>query len=118
MGGAYAITSEFYHVPLPVLISRRHSQDSTEKDNEHQIIWKMIPKSPNTHSAPLSISGYLLSVGGVETSIYLYQPDTDEKWVKVGDLPTQQRHCTCAVMREKEIIVAGGGTTIDTYTAS
>ena len=68
-------------------------------------------------SAPLSISGYLLSVGGVETSIYLYQPDTGE-WVKMGDLPTPQRDCTCAVITEKEMIVAGGGTTMDMYTAS
>ena len=108
MGAAHGTISWIYHVPLPALISRVHSQESTEKDNEHQKIWKTIPKSPNTHSAPLSISGYLLSVGGVETSIYLY---TDEKWVKVGDLPTPQRHCTCAVMREEEIIVAGGGIT-------
>ena len=117
MGGVRGTASEIYHVSLPALISRLHYKESSGKDNEHQIIWKMIPKSPNMYSAPLSISGYLLSVGGAETSIYFYHPDTEE-WVKVGDLPTSQRDCTCAVITEKEIIVAGGGTTTDMYTAS
>ena len=102
MGGPYG-DPEIYYVSLPVLIS---SQDSKEKYDQHQI-WKTIPKPPIERSAPLSINGYLLSVGGKETSIYLYQPDTGE-WVKVGNLPGPRRHCTCAIIAGREMIVAGG----------
>ena len=110
MGGAYGNTSEIYHTSLPALISRLFS---TKKDQ----IWKIIPKSPNALSTPLSIGGYLLSVGGVDTSIHLYQPDT-RNWVKVGDLPTPRDNCTCAMITDKEIIVAGGGTKMDKYNVS
>jgi hypothetical protein len=55
----------------------------------------------------------LLAVGGQDkdshavTAIHLYQPDTGE-WVKVGDLPTPRWDCTCAMIAEKEMFVAGG----------
>jgi N-acetylneuraminic acid mutarotase len=41
------------------------------------------------------------------TAIHLYQPDTEE-WVKVGDLPTPRSHCTCAMITDREMLVAGG----------
>ena len=62
---------------------------------------------------PLSIRGSLLAVGGRDkddkavTAIHLYQPDTGE-WVKVGDLPTPRYRCTCAMITDREILVAGG----------
>ena len=74
MGGAHGSTSEIYHVPLPALTSRLHSQDSTMNTRHgRQYLNSQIRILPT-----LSISGDLLSVGGVETSIYLYQPDTGE----------------------------------------
>ena len=66
-----------------------------------------------TWSTPLSISGALLAVGGVDkfgaevSAIRLYQPDTGE-WVKVGDLPTPRSECTCAMIGARELLVAGG----------
>ena len=66
-----------------------------------------------TQSTPLSISGALLAVGGVDkddaevSTIRLYQPDTGE-WVKVGDLPTPHSGCTCAMIGDRELLVAGG----------
>jgi N-acetylneuraminic acid mutarotase len=41
------------------------------------------------------------------TAIHLYQPDTEE-WVKVGDLPTPRYCCTCAMITDREMLVAGG----------
>jgi hypothetical protein len=56
----------------------------------------------------------LLAVGGRDkdrhdvTAIHLYQPDIRE-WVKVGDLPTPRRDCTCAMITDREMFIAGGG---------
>ena len=41
------------------------------------------------------------------SAIHLYHPDTG-KWVKVGDLPTPREDCTCIMVTDKEMLVAGG----------
>jgi N-acetylneuraminic acid mutarotase len=113
-GGPYAptATAKVYSVSLPALISQLHPQDSRERGKQHQI-WKEICGLQTTHSTLLSISGSLLAVGGRDkdrqavTAIHLYQPDTEE-WVKVGDLPTLRYCCTCAMITDGEMLVAGG----------
>jgi N-acetylneuraminic acid mutarotase len=45
--------------------------------------------------------------GHAVTAIHLYQPDTEE-WVKVGDLPTPRWRCTCAMITDREMFIAGG----------
>jgi N-acetylneuraminic acid mutarotase len=111
-GGSFFPTAKVYSVSLPALISQLHSQDSRERGKQHQI-WKEISGLQTTHSAPLSISGSLLAVGGKDkddhavTAIHLYQPNTEE-WVKVGDLPTPRYDGTCAMSTDRELLVAGG----------
>ena len=116
MGGytsasGYRGTDSVYCVSLPTLISR--AQPQVARENSH-LAWKEIRGLGNTRSAPLSISGSLLAVGGRNissnsntTAIHLYQPDTGE-WVKVGDLPTPRSSCTCAMITDREILVVGG----------
>ena len=100
-----------YSVSLPALVSQLPSLDSRERGKQHQI-WKVIPGLQTKCSTPLSIRGSLLAVGGMDrdgkavTAIHLYQPDTGE-WVKVGDLPTPRLHCTCAMITDTEMLVAG-----------
>ena len=118
MGGFTSIsgsrgTDSVYCVPLPALISQAQSRVSRE--NSHSA-WKEIRGIGIEWSAPLSISGSLLAVGGCDivtchdiTAIHLYQPDTGE-WVKVGDLPTPRHSCTCAMITNREILIAGGFT--------
>ena len=110
MGGFTGFTTvvyTVYSVSLPALISQLHSQGSGKK-GRHQL-WKEIPGLQTTFSTPLSISGSLLAVGGMDkdrqaaTAIHLYQPDTGE-WVKVGDLPTPRYSCTCAMIADRETI--------------
>ena len=110
MGGSAAIaspTNTVYSVSLSALTTGLNS--STRKGQ----IWKEISGLQTTCSTPLSISGSLLAVGGWDkdhkawTAIHLYQPDTGE-WVKVGDLPTPRYHCTCAMITDKEMVMAGG----------
>lgn len=75
--------------------------------------WKKLPEHPLGVSCPLSIGQSLFTVGGInedfveQTSIYLFKPDVEVAWVKVGDLPEPPRcYCTCTAMQE--VIVAGG----------
>ena len=116
MGGhtsasGYHGTDSVYCVSLPALISQTLPQ--VARENSHRA-WKGIRGLGILWSAPLSISGSLLAVGGrdiaskkVNTTIHLYQRDTGE-WVKVGDLPTPCSSCTCAIITDSEILVAGG----------
>ena len=104
-----------YCVSLPTLVSQ--AQSWVSRENSHSA-WKEI-RGLVKFSAPLSISGSLLAVSGRDitshdaiTAIHLYQPDTGE-WVKVGDLPTPRHSCTCAMITNREILIAGGSTGID-----
>ena len=77
-------------------------------------LWQTVEDTPLFHSAPVVLKGSLLAVGGCDernhthTSIHLYQPDS-MRWVKVGDLPIAQCYCTCSVLPNGEVFVAGGG---------
>ena len=111
-------TTVGYSVSLSALIPQLNSQDFEEgtqgRGGQHQL-WKEIPGLGlhTTLSSPLSISGSLLAVGGVGeghcalTAIHLYLPNTGE-WVKVGDLPTPRYNCTCAMITDRRMLVAGG----------
>ena len=102
-------TNKVYSVSLPALVSQLNS-DSSVKDTQ---TWKELPQLPVTQAAPLSISGSLLAVGWnkdrkAASALHLYQPDAGQ-WVKVADLPSPRYHCTCILISDKELIVAGGG---------
>ncbi len=110
MGGCGAggyFTKDVYRVSLPALISQVKSRRIDPQ------IWETISPLNVIHSAPLSIGGHLLAFGGKRssgsavTSIRHYQPDTN-KWVKVGDMPSPQYNCTCAVTNNGDILIAGG----------
>ena len=99
-------TNTVYSVSLSALTTGLNS--STRKGQK----WKEISGLQTTNSTPFSISGSLLAVGGLKnlktvTSIHLYQPGTGE-WVKVGDLLTPRCLCTCAMITDREMVVAGG----------
>lgn len=103
-------TDKVYGVSLIAIISHLHSKNTEESNTQ---IWKEISGLRITLSAPLSINDSLLSIGGRDkegravTAIHVYQPDTWE-WVKVGDLPSPCYDCTCVLIAENELLVAGG----------
>ena len=76
-------------------------------------LWQVISDTSFKFSAPLNVGGSLFAVGGYDdrgnpsSSIHLYQPDT-RRWVNAGDLPTARYFCTCSVLPNEEVIVAGG----------
>ena len=93
MGGViYEVsTSKVYTVSLFALTTGLTSKESKKRKSP---IWKEISGLQVTNSTPLSISGSLFAVGGMDkdhkavtAAIHLYQPDTGE-WVNVGNLPT------------------------------
>ena len=99
-----------YHINLEALISHVTSEASS-LTGRHR--WKEISGLQTTRSTPLSVNGSLLAIGGLDkdrravTAIHLYQPDSG-KWLKVGDLPFPRYYCTCGMLTEKDMIVAGG----------
>ena len=114
MGGGIGsvFTNRVFSVSLPALVSQLNS-DSSAKDTQ---TWKELPQLPVIQHAPLSISGSLLAVGGDKdpeavSALHLYQPDAGQ-WVKVGDLPSPRYLSTCVMISEKELLVAGGITSL------
>ena len=104
--GSSGYTNKMYSVSLPALVSQL-SSDSSAKDTQP---WKELPPLPVTYAAPVSISGSLLVIGGREEdgkAVHLYQPDAGE-WVKAVDMPTLRYSCICAMITDKELLVAGG----------
>lgn len=81
------------------------------------MMWKEIPGLQLYKSAPLSISGSLLSVGGKDkdfeavTAIYLYEANTGA-WVKVGGLPSSCHDCACVINSQWEVLVFGAWNTV------
>ena len=95
-------TNKVYSLSLASLVTRPKSDIWMEVQTELQ----------TARSTPLSISGSLLVVGGwvrnkATAEILLYQPDT-RNWINIGELPAPRSNCTCALMAEKTILVAGG----------
>ena len=105
------VTDEVYSVSLSGLASQVNSNKSGEKDSS---LWKRIFGLGHDYSTPLFIGGSLLALGGwvrndqnVTSAIHHYQPETGE-WMKVGDLPSPRRDCTCARITDEQILVVGG----------
>ena len=101
-------------VSLPDLVS-------TDSANTAKL-WRTIPSPPLESSAPITLLGAMLAVGGVDqhnirarmkpyqpatTAIHVYQPATNN-WKKVGELPTARDHCACTLLPSGELLVAGG----------
>ena len=92
---------------LNELITKTLSQQDTKT------LWQVLRATMvKKNSAPLNFEGSLVAVAGVtygntSSSIYLHPPDR-LSWVRVGDLPTIRYNCTCSVLPNGEVIVAGG----------
>jgi N-acetylneuraminic acid mutarotase len=116
MGGitkSSGATKKVYSLSLPALLSQLHG--SKERDKPPQL-WKEIHELPVKLSIPLSTNESLLAVGGIDandkasTATLFYQPNTvtDGEWVEVGDFPTPRHGGTYTMIKDSEILVAGG----------
>ena len=84
--------------------------------------WQTIEITPLEQSSPLNGGGSLLAVGGhddynARSFIFHYMNDT-MRWVKVGDLPSVRYNCTCSLLPNGEVLIAGGQTAVGEYTST
>lgn len=111
-GGKNSKTSKVYSAPLRALLATVNPASSS------QTVWAE-SSLPFNYSTPLSFGGSLLAVGGADRAynssplIHCYQPDTEE-WVRIGELPTPRSKCSCVLLGDGQIMVAGGNIQSDT----
>ena len=117
----YFITrdKQAFHVSLPDIVSQADTKSTTSRS---PTLWCRLPDTPLKYSAIIAFQNVLLAVGGRDhdgkssTAIHLYQPE-NEKWTKFADLPSARYYCSCIVLPNNELLVAGGNKSSDQYTS-
>ena len=106
-------TKVVHRVNLRELTEKAVSMATSPATPKPISLWQTEEDTPLFYFAPLVLKQSLLAVGGrddrldASTSIHLYQSGT-RRWVKVGDLPTARSHCTCSVLPNGQVLIAGG----------
>ena len=108
----YLVTysKQVFRVSLPDIVSQTVDQSTASKS---PTLWCRLPETPLKCSAAIALRESLLVVGGghdthtPSTDIHLYQPES-KKWTKVGDLLTARHYCSCILLSDGELLVAGG----------
>jgi hypothetical protein len=83
--------------------------------SDTQSAWKTLPNTPRYRPAAAVLAGYLLAIGGYQTSkggatkkeVYMYSPSTNS-WIYISDLPAPLSESAVAVLLSTEILVIGG----------
>ena len=93
------------------------NQTTYNDDSNHDTptAWKLLPDTPNYRPVAAMMAGYLLALGGSETSqggtdrkeIYAYSPSTN-CWIYISNLPTPLREISINSLSPVEILVIGG----------
>ena len=102
-------------VSLPDIVSQTVDHSITSNSLAP---WCRLPNAPLKNSAAITFDESLLTVGGSQpskkgsydtscTEIYRYQPES-QQWTKVGDLPNARHCCSCVVLPDSKLLVAGG----------
>ena len=83
------------------------------------IEWSEMTELPMFCSSPISAGGHLFAMGGLDENlnravsiICVYRHDIDE-WVKIGSLLSPRYDCTCTMITDRVMIVAGGSSEDD-----
>ena len=102
-------SKEVFRVSLPDIVSQTVDQSTASKS---ATLWHRLPDTPLENSTAIAVRGSLLTVGGYDdgrriADIHLYQPES-KKWTKVGELPNARHFCSCVVLPNGELLVAGG----------
>ena len=97
---------------IPILISDAVFQRPTThaSSGPQSTEWKSLPDTPTNYPTTTSLQGSLFAVGGDSSpsSIAMYLPHM-EQWLKVAQLPTPRRNCTCAILPETQQLMVIGG---------
>ena len=115
LGGFTEGGAPVFSVCLDDLISQAVSQSASASAPPTPPPWQSLPDTLLGCSTALAFNGALLAVGGGgfmgSTVIYHYQPSSNS-WVKAGELPTGRCACTCTVLPNGDLYVAGGFGTV------
>ena len=100
-------------VSISMLISDAMSQSpaSDTSNGPKPTEWQSLPDTPTMWPTTTTLNGSLVAMGGrpAPSTIAMYLPQT-EQWLKVAELPTPRRYCTCALLPEtEELMVIGRG---------
>lgn len=110
------VNKQVFRASLPDIISQTICK-STDINSHEQ--WYRLPDAPLNYPAAIAFRGALLMVGGEHrtsrTDIHFYQPEK-KKWIKVGNLPTPRYNCSCILLPNGELLVAGGYDSPGQYT--
>ena len=104
---------------IQMLISDAMSQSSTNNGSK-PTEWQPLPDTLTKWPTITILNGSLVAVGGnpASSTIAMYLPQM-EQWLKVAELPTPCRSCTCAIPPEtEELMVIGGMNGEDDYIKS
>ena len=92
------------------------NQTTHSGSSDTQSAWKTLPNSPTYWPAAAVLAGYLLAIGGNETSeersvakkkVYMCSPSTNS-WIYISDLPAPRSRTAAAILSSTEILVIGG----------
>ena len=102
------------NVSIPALISDavfRYSASDTfgqATNKPRPIEWELLPNVPTVDPAIVFFHDIVLIMGESSSAVTMYCPQT-EQWLKVAELPTPRRACTCVVLPDSgELMVIGG----------
>ena len=95
-------------------VSQHSASDITSNSSTEYkpTAWQTLPHTPTAYPELVTFHGLVLTVGAGNTpssTIAMYCPQT-EQWLKVAELPTPRRLCTCVILPDtEELMVIGGG---------
>ena len=111
-------------VSFPMLISDAVSQSPAgdTSNGPKPTEWQPLPDTPTRRCTTTSLNGSLVAIGSgggpASSTIAMYLPQT-EQWLKVAELPTPRRDCTCAfLLKTKELMVISGWNKNNVYVKS
>lgn len=79
---------------------------------ERRGTWAVLPEPPLSNSGAVTVSGYLLAVGGrdqhtCKKDVHMFFPGTNE-WLKVSEIQYPRHSCSCVPLSNKKFVVVGG----------
>ena len=98
-------------ISIPALVSHAMSQNAgVGRKPSTPTKWEQLPNTLTRSPAITAFHGSLLAVGGetVSSTIAMYCPQSEE-WMKVAELPSPRRQCTCVLLSDTETLMVIGG---------
>lgn len=85
---------------------------STNRQQERQDVWKLLPEMPNDRPVPVSVAGALVVIGGsnsgvLSDAVFTFSVKKND-WVRIGTWPHAFRSGGSVILPSGEFMVVGG----------